>query len=277
LAGLNSKELLAAFKEEGFATVTLDKQAAAQLRHTYRAARAFFDQPATKKNAARLPMDFGYRPFGVEYSQSPERPDLFESFSVNPNLFDGKRHLFVPESRSLYEIVSDTFCWLELIAEDVVVKLAAELSTQSAAERLKGGLRNWSVLQINNGLSGPDNVEFSSESHEDGCLLTLMSNTGGGLEFVNGSNAAPAHLGADEIFVVAGDILHLLSGGAIRPLYHRVCAGGNEGRMALLYFADLDPSLCLPWINSEMNKHIDIGARVRTNSVRHGLQIRHKI
>jgi hypothetical protein len=42
--------------------------------------------------------------------------------------------------------------------------------------------------------------------------------------------------------------------------------------MALLFFADIDPALCKPWIENETNLGVDIGARVLTNALRFGLK-----
>jgi isopenicillin N synthase-like dioxygenase len=70
-----------------------------------------------------------------------------------------------------------------------------------------------------------------------------------------------------------GDIAYLLSGGRIRPLYHRVQTDINfEERMALLFFADVSPELCDPWVINEVNRNVNIGDRVLNNSQRFGVQ-----
>ena len=69
-----------------------------------------------------------------------------------------------------------------------------------------------------------------------------------------------------------GEILWLLSGGQIRPLYHRVRREpGCSERLALLLFGDINPRLCWPWVHTDINEGVDIGARVLTNSNRFGL------
>ena len=76
----------------------------------------------------------------------------------------------------------------------------------------------------------------------------------------------------DEILVFPGEILWLLSGGVLVPLHHRVRPNSNyEERLSLLYFADIDPRLCMPWCVNEINRTVDIGKRVRENPTRFGL------
>jgi hypothetical protein len=69
-----------------------------------------------------------------------------------------------------------------------------------------------------------------------------------------------------------GQIASLLSGGMIQPLYHQVIANHNVSeRIAYLFFGDIDPQACTPWVTTEQNAGVDIGARVRTSVNRFGL------
>jgi len=75
------------------------------------------------------------------------------------------------------------------------------------------------------------------------------------------------------MIVMAGEIAHLLTGGAVEPLYHCVRPARDvPERLALLYFADLDPSLCEPWVRNAFNRDAAIGERVLTNPTRFGLR-----
>jgi isopenicillin N synthase-like dioxygenase len=76
----------------------------------------------------------------------------------------------------------------------------------------------------------------------------------------------------DELLLMSGEILSLLSGGKIPPTYHRVRPiAKNTERLSLLFFGDIDPALCKPWIVNDTNANIDIGDRVLNNSTRFGL------
>jgi isopenicillin N synthase-like dioxygenase len=100
-----------------------------------------------------------------------------------------------------------------------------------------------------------------------------MSNTGPGLEVLSSDNKfTPITIARGELLLVPGEILSLLSGGEIRPLYHRVRPiPDGYRRMAMLFFGDIDPRLCQPWISNHTNRNVDIGDRVLKNSKRYGL------
>ncbi len=76
----------------------------------------------------------------------------------------------------------------------------------------------------------------------------------------------------NEVLVMPGEIVWLLSGGQIRPLHHRVRREPScSERLALLFFGDINPRLCRPWVRADVNEGVDIGARVLTNAARFGL------
>ena len=54
------------------------------VQQLFTAAEMFFHLPVEEKLASRLPQECGYRPGGIEYSQSADRPDQVESFTVRP-------------------------------------------------------------------------------------------------------------------------------------------------------------------------------------------------
>ena len=85
-----------------------------------------------------------------------------------------------------------------------------------------------------------------NELHEDGCLITIASNKGPGLEIRSPDVCfLPLEISSQQVIVMPGEILWLLSGGAIEPLFHRVRADrSNEERMSLLFFGHID--LVLP-------------------------------
>jgi isopenicillin N synthase-like dioxygenase len=135
------------------------------------------------------------------------------------------------------------------------------------------GIAGWSRLQVN--YSRPDSAkgEIIHHRHEDSDLLTVAVATEAGLEIERSPGewrALPHRL--DQLLILPSEVLWLLSGGRIAPLYHRVRrVAGIERRLALLYFADADPSASQPWTLTDVNRDVDIGARVFTNSARYGV------
>ena len=112
-----------------------------------------------------------------------------------------------------------------------------------------------------------------NEAHEDGCFATFIAATTSGLEIQDTSGAfIPVLPTPDKLLIIPGDILSLLSGGTIRPALHRVARHADTpDRMSLLFFADLEPSRCRPWISNDINADIDFAERIRTNPLRFGL------
>ena len=102
--------------------------------------------------------------------------------------------------------------------------------------------------------------------------MTVMTVTGAGLELKAPDGSFVPMQPTGELLFMSGEILNLLSGGRIPAIYHRVhTAPGLEERMSLLFFADMNPSHCDPWISNETNVGVDIGRRVLKNSTRYGL------
>jgi isopenicillin N synthase-like dioxygenase len=201
------------------------------------------------------------------------RPDQVESFSVCHALNHTDTACLSANAKALYDALLPLFDLLEAVAEELAVRLAEKLTGLPHAEKFRGGLRRYSLLQLNYSQPARTPMGYINETHEDGSLVTLTSVTAPGLEIqaVDGS-FLPVEPGASELLLMSGEVLWLLTGGKIRPVLHRVLPFPSiSERMSLLFFADLEPSLCRPWVSNETNVGIDIGELVRKNPVRFGL------
>ncbi len=102
--------------------------------------------------------------------------------------------------------------------------------------------------------------------------MTVMTVTGPGLELKAPDDLFVPMQPKRELLFMSGEILNLLSGGHIPTIYHRVrSVPVLQQRMSLLFFADMSPTLCEPWISNETNAGINISERVLQNSTRYGL------
>lgn len=260
-------------KAEGFLLINLQMAASRAISATFEAGYPFFRATSEEKILNRLPDDAGYRPAGIEYSQSPAHPDPIESFTACARRHEVGSELSSASARALHERMLVAIDVLEPIAETLTIRLANALGGRPYGEKLRSGFRRWSCLQLN--YSRPANTVdgFIHEAHEDGHLMTLACATGPGLELLTPDDGYKSVTpGPDKVLVMPGEIIWLLSGGEIRPLYHRVRREPLCGeRMALLFFGDISPHLCEPWIQNEINAGVDIGARVVTNPARFGL------
>jgi isopenicillin N synthase-like dioxygenase len=258
---------------DGYLRLSLNKVESDILVATFKAAYSFFNEPLDKKMTNSLPQDMGYRPIGIEYSQSPERPDLAESFAASMRAASAIEALPSHSGRVLYRRMLSTISVLDKIAETIIIEIANTLCESPIGDKLRGGFRRWSRLQLNYSQPATTTSLLINDPHEDGDLLTIACADGPGLELKTPSGEfIPVTTALNEVLIIPGEIAWLLSGGRIRPLWHRVQRVPHcRERMALLFFGDIDPGLCAPWVNNSVNLGIDIGARVLTSVTRFGL------
>lgn len=258
---------------DGFVILAVPSGVQHSIQTTFQAARDFFSASLDEKMANRLVDDWGYRPFGIEYSGSPERPDLVESFSASVRNRDGSDCLRSDTARNLYKQMLSAINGMESIAESLTIRLAETLTNSEMRNVLQGTFRNWSCLQVNHTNFDMADGQLINDLHEDGNLITVACSTGPGLEVLTHSGKfLPVTTKCNEVVIMPGEIIWLLSGGYIRPLYHRVHSESqSHKRLALLFFGDIDPRLCKAWVSNEVNANTDIGARVLTNAKRFGL------
>lgn len=262
--------LFETLRDEGFLSIDLAPQTAKKIEDAFSIGKQFFQSSLDEKNQNSLPDDFGYRPIGIEYSASPDLPDMAESFSVCARMDSARlsSHL----ARMLYNVMLDVFDVFEITVEAIATELQKSLNANS--DLPQGAFRQWSRLQLNYSRPSEMTTPFINEPHEDGDFLTIACSTGPGLELRSAEGASiPKETALGEVLVIPGEIAWLLSGGLIRPCWHCVRPQAGEiERMALLFFGDLDPRLCQPWVQNEVNAHVNIGERVLKSVGRFGLK-----
>jgi hypothetical protein len=207
---------------------------------------------------------------GVEYSESPERPDQIESFSVTPRV--PFNHLPDP-AQLLYRRMLMAFDHCERLVNIVSTNIAVHVRNGLPAPCMEGEFRYWSRLQVNYSRPAEVTAPFINDAHEDGDFLTFACATAPGLEISLPSGEFVEPLNPPgTVLILPGEIVSLLSGGVIQPLYHRVRPNPMYSeRLSLLFFADLDPRNCKAWVVNEKNAGVDIGARVLKSVARFGL------
>jgi isopenicillin N synthase-like dioxygenase len=268
------RDPLAILRSEGYLRLQLSETMKKSVEATFDGGYAFFRQPIEMKIQQTTDQDLGYRAFGDEYSISPEFPDQLESFSVSPRLPIATDQFQSVPARVLYDRMSQTFDLFEPIVEDLTITLAQQLTGGRIGEHLKGKLRYWSRLQLN--YTRPSSVDFPfiNETHEDLDLLTINCASGAGLELRMATDSfLPINTGALDAIVFPGEIAWLLSGGELKPMFHRVRTHRDiDERVSLLFFADPEPQSCEPWVSTSINHNVDIGVHVRQNVVKFGLK-----
>jgi isopenicillin N synthase-like dioxygenase len=256
--------------EKGYALFALPDEVEGGIQAVYALAEDFFRLAPDLKERAELPFGCGHMPFGQEHSGDPERPDHAEIFIASARTAPLAEALDIVPARLLHAAMMRVFDAIEPLAEDLVRHIAAELYSGSA-ERLRGGLRRWSQLQLNRALPTEPDV-LVNMPHEDGHVLTFAHATAPGLELSIASEFVPIGRPPKRVVLMPGSALTLLTGGQIPPLHHQVRAHLSESpRLSLMFFADLDPNLCQAWRSDACNEGVDVGAHVLANSPRFGV------
>lgn len=273
---------LTAFGPEDFAqrliaeralALSLPENVTKSVQAIFDPAFSFFRQSVSAKRKCTFTQDMGYRQLGDEYSKSPGQADQVESFSISARVPLPASELKSAGAEVLYQRMLLVFDLLEAITETLVVRLADYFTTRSNKSSLRGALRHWSRLQVNYSLPSAVPLNFINEEHEDLDLLTLTVAPTPGLEVEWIENTfIPTTTMADQVLILPGEIAYLLSGGKLQPVYHRVRADPQiRERVSLLFFADLEPHHCKPWVGNDINAGVNIGKRVMTNVRRFGL------
>jgi isopenicillin N synthase-like dioxygenase len=256
--------------EKGYALFALPDEVEAGIQAVYAMAEDFFELPADLKSRTELPFGCGHIPFGQEHSGDPTEPDQVDIFIASARTAPLAAALEIIPARQLHTVMMRVFDAIECLAEALLCHIAEQLCSGSAI-RLRGGLRRWSLLQLNRVLPIEPGALVNAQ-HEDGHLLTFAHATGPGLELKVADAFVPIARPPKRVVLMPGSALTLLTGGQIPPLHHQVRAYSSERpRLSLMFFADLDPSLCQPWRQDACNDGVDIGAHVLANSPRFGV------
>ena len=237
----------------------------------YEDAAAFFELPAAARERNLLPFGCGYWPYGREHSGAPAKPDRVDFFAASARTVEAAERLPSEAGRRLHRRLMGAFALFEPLAEDLLADAATALAGADAARSIRGGLRRWSQMQVSRTL--PTSAgRLTHYPHEDGHVLTFAHADGPGLEVAYAGEYRPVQRPRQTVVVMAGGILTLVTGGRIPPTYHRVrAAASGRHRYSMLFFADLDPALCVPWLHTEFNRGVDIAQRVLSNAERFGV------
>lgn len=256
---------------DGYLCVLLEPLLGRKIAEVLSLASLYFDQPVEERlRYSTVDRREGYRAFGAEYSHSPDIPDLTESFScaiANAHVRDEFPNGI---GRALYDQMLSVSHDLASLSESLTNDLYTTLTHRPPRAF---GIAEWSRLQVNCSRPHAAQRELIHDRHEDSDLLTLAVATAPGLQIETASDEwRDVSCGAERLLVLPSEVLWLLTGGIIPPLYHRVRrVSGVVKRLALLYFADAAPNASEPWLVTDINRGVDIGARVYTNSERYGV------
>lgn len=252
--------------DQGYAVVELSELDAGNLQTALATANRFFRRPLEDKIAhGSTDHNYGYRPFGIEYSLTPERPDMNECFTLWSSRLD-----LIPNAEDISDVTEAFLAWrdsLVPLVHAILDEVAKSFHAGRAPEFEKA-----SYLQMNYCLPAPAERDLLQDKHEDGHMVTVLHATAPGLEIYAGDNVKPMLPDADEIVIMPGSVLTALSGGKIPPLYHQVRNHGLDDRQSLMYF--VNPEVEAPlfsWIDAPDGTRADIREHVQNAPTMFGL------
>lgn len=249
----------------GYGIARLDAAESDRLAELYSQSTEFFAAPTSVKERCGVPnRASGYRPHGYAHAGSPDQPDLNDSF-----LYWKRRRETLPHHEEIgpfLDAAESHRTTVARIATEVIDGMRAFYSYQHDLT-----FEDASFLQINS-FAEPTDRELLQLPHEDAILLTVISTSAPGLESVLGATAKPVTLAPNEVLVMPGSVMTVMTGGKIEPFYHQVRNHNLLGRRSIMYFVSPDTTrLIEPYVRNESNADVDIRALVISNPQTFGL------
>ncbi|SOD71368.1 isopenicillin N synthase-like dioxygenase [Jatrophihabitans sp. GAS493] len=243
----------------GYARVVLDDDQAAVLANALDRCNKFFAEPLDVKTAyASDDFNYGYRPMGHEYSVSPDRLDINEVFTLWSDRTD-----LIPNREQLGELTDALLGWrgvLYPLVAGIFAEIASRFDGATAPE-----FGAASYLQINNYFLAPADRDLLQDRHEDGHLVTVLYGTAPGLEiYLDDDAATPVSTAPNEVLIMPGSAMTLITGGVIKPLYHQVRNLNLDDRQSIMFF--VNPEMAVPlhaWSGTDEERAIDIREPIR--------------
>ncbi len=212
----------------------------ALLMHFDRLAAAYDQLDRKQKLAFSFPdQTDGFLPFGLEYSHTPERPDLCDRFCYWVARRDAHRG---------FPLVKSTF-YRELAAYEACISAIAQDLLDAVCDNLGGTpqppVRHSSYLQLcaYEQHHGSHDRAYLQDPHEDGHLLSFIRPTAPGLILLPDASPISALPRSDEMIVLAGSLLEALTDGEVPAMQHAVERPRTRTpRKSLMYFVNPDLS-----------------------------------
>ncbi|MFJ6769384.1 hypothetical protein ACIQOV_00135 [Kitasatospora sp. NPDC091257] len=252
--------------DRGHATIplpTADAEVLAELRT--QAARFFTQNERTKARHGSSDFNFGYRPYGRQYSVTPDRPDMNSSFvyrADDPTAIPGH------EADTVAPFLQALGAYWRVAADAADQVLAGLAGHYGCGDDLH--FRAASYLEINWYLRD-DERDLLQDRHEDGHLFTLATSDGPGLEIETDGQMRQAAVTDGRLLVMPGSVLTTMTASQIPPLYHQVRNHHLEQRITVLYLVNppFDQPVA-PYVAAS-GQPVDVATLARTSGAMFGL------
>ncbi len=258
---------------DGSDTVGVSASASVVLDALLAEGRRFFESSVEYKEqfeAGTTGTMTGWRRVGVEYSQTPDRPDLNETFCYRHRddaIAAVPEHPLRAACRSAHSV-------LDRYAAEVLASLAGAVGVAASVPAIHTFDESW--LQLNWSRPAAASREFIQDAHEDGHLVSFLLADAAGLEILDPVEGwIPVWPTSSQLLVFAGECSALLVDGAVVPMMHRVRARVEiTTRLSVAYFVNPDLDQILdPWVVGARNAGVDLLRWGQQNPARFGLPV----
>lgn len=256
-------------EERGYLVIRVGDELALSVNSIYALGRAFFRSSKSIKQKNAIPsINEGWKDLGGEFSVAAARPDLHESFWVTQKRQQNVATRYSPDGLRLYGEMFRCISMLNEIERGITADLMRYLGVGADATTFR--CDRDSDMQILYYQPSIHTRDLLQDPHDDSLYLTFAKADSPGLEILDSKgDYHPVRLAPNEILIMPGEILSLISGYRITPLIHKVVRHPEQNeRMALGYFTlpniELGGTL-RPWIANGSNANIDIMARLIHN------------
>jgi isopenicillin N synthase-like dioxygenase len=259
------------FARTGYLRIRISVEVVALVEDIVERARGFFRLAKSLKRQASLAgVHEGWQAFGGEFSITPDRPDLHESFWLTRGRLEQAAEQY--SGGAAYELHAKMLEYLDIVQEiealviaETLVWLGLEgIHTAQHAKSMESDLQ---VLYYQPARQRRDLLQ---DPHEDSLSLTFTWSDCPGLEILGQDGLFhPVRLALDEVAVLPGEIFAVMTGFKVQPQVHRVARHASQAeRLTLSYFSspDIVPGERIePWVSCRENKTISLAERICSN------------
>lgn len=267
---LNKVPNIADFEQKGFLVISLHDEVINIINSIFETGERFYKNVNDIKLKNSIPeLNEGWKDLGGEFSITPDVPDLHESFWVTQKNKLLALSKYTNEGRELYLKMDKCISMYNEIERTITTSLMQYLGIKDY-QNPKFNCDGYSDMQILHYQPFMHTREHLQEPHDDSLYMTFAKATRQGLEILLDDNLFhKAELAKNEILVMPGEILSLMTGYRIKPLIHQVLNHKDQkDRYSLCYFTypDIIKGQKLEaWIKNDSNENIDIMEKIIIN------------
>lgn len=272
-------QLIAAFKEYGFAIIKNHSIRPELLKKAYELSKQLFDLPQDNKNNYHIPGgggQRGYTAFGVEHAKGVSVKDLKEFWHVGRELSEKSPYkksypsnVWPSEIKDFKETFEEIYKELDLAGKIILEALAPMLGVNESylSSRVDQGNSILRLLHYPPIPEGTDPRCIRAAAHGDINFITLLvSATASGLELLDKDGKwIPVDSDPNTIIVNVGDMLSRITNDVLPSTIHRVVnpVDCTSSRYSIPFFIHPRPEVvlsCLDNFKELGEKYADISS-----------------